>query len=80
MTTPRVHTLLAYAAGAAWILCLAFAIAAADRARQRRPGLFQSQPPADDSPATTLTLGAIARRAGAIGILLMLASKCAGSY
>ncbi len=72
------HVLLWYAAVVAAVVCLGLALAAFARAGARAPGLFRS-PPAD-SPHASIALRNAARKVGAIAILLMLASKCAGSH
>ncbi len=72
------HALLWYAAVVAAAASLGLALAAFARAGARAPGLFRS-PPAD-SPRASIVLRNAARKVGAIAILLMLASKCAGSH
>ena len=74
------HELLAYSATVAWLICLGSALFDLARGRDSRWGLFRSGRSREAQPGQAPTVGLMARRVGAVAILLMLASKCAGSY
>ncbi len=75
----RLHVLFAYATAAACVVCLALVLAARVLGRDEGVGLFPPRRPTGASDEA-LALASLARKVGAVALLLMIASKCAGSH